>query len=57
MNQTTSSFYPIILRVSGVKHGRPFFGTYRLVFDKKSLTYLTPKNMPDEIKPFDEIKP
>jgi hypothetical protein len=39
---SASSFYPIILRVSGVKHGRPFFGTYRLVFDKKSLTKLSP---------------
>src|SRR5260370_12128093 len=49
---SASSFYPIILRVSCVKHGRPFPGNYRLVFDKKSLTYLAPKNMPDEIKPF-----
>jgi hypothetical protein len=49
-HSSASSFYPIILRVSGVKHGRPFLGNYRLVFDKKSLTYLAPKNMPDEIK-------
>jgi len=46
-----SLFYPIILRVSGIKNGRPFRGNYRLVFDKNSLTYLAPKNLPDEIKP------
>ena len=44
-------FYPIILRVSGIKEGRPFRGNYRLVFDKNLLTYLTPNNMPDEIMP------
>jgi hypothetical protein len=47
---SASSFYPIILRVSGIYNGRPFRGNYRLVFDKSSLTYLAPKNMPDEIK-------
>jgi hypothetical protein len=45
-------FYPIILRVSGIKEGRPFRGNYRLVFDKNSLTYLAPNNMPEEIKPY-----
>jgi hypothetical protein len=50
-HSSASSFYPIILQVSGIKNGRPFRGNYRLVFDKSSLTYLTPKNMPDEIKP------
>jgi hypothetical protein len=50
-HSSASSFYPIILRVSGIKHGRPFHGNYRLVFDKNSLIYLTPKSMPDEIKP------
>jgi hypothetical protein len=53
--QTQSSaslFYPIILRASGISHGRRFRGNYRLVFDKSSLTYLAPKNMLDEIKPF-----
>ena len=47
-----ASFYPIILRVSGIREGRPFRGNYRLVFDKNSLTYLAPNNMPDEIKPY-----
>ena len=57
---SASSFYPIILRVSGIHHTRPFRGNYRLVFDKSSLTYSFPKNMPDEIKPLaprNEIKP
>ena len=50
-HSSASSFYPIILQVSGIKNGRPFRGNYRLVFDKNSLIYLTPKSMPDEIKP------
>jgi hypothetical protein len=57
---SASSFYPIMLRVSGIYRGSPFRGSYRLVFDKSSLTYSFPKNMPDEIKPFaprNEIKP
>ena len=33
------------------RKGRPFRGNYRLVFDDKSLKYVTPENMPDEIKP------
>ena len=36
---SASSFYPILLRLSGLKAGRPFHGNYRLVFDKNSLTY------------------
>jgi hypothetical protein len=48
---SASSFYPITLRVSGSYNGRPFRGNYILVFDKGSLRYLVPKNMPDEIKP------
>ena len=47
---SASSFYPLILRVSGVQKARPFRGNYRLVFDDKSLKYVTPKNLPDEIK-------
>ena len=31
--------------------GGPFRGSYRLVFDNNSLTYLAPNSMPDEIKP------
>jgi hypothetical protein len=50
-HSSASSFYPIILRVSGIREGHPFRGNYRLVFDKNLLTYLTPNNMPDEIKP------
>jgi hypothetical protein len=50
-NSIASSFYPILLRVSGIYRGSPFRGSYRLVFDKNSLTYLAPNNMPDEIKP------
>jgi hypothetical protein len=48
---SSATFYPLILRVSGIQKGRPFHGNYRLVFDDKSLKYLTPENMPDEIKP------
>ena len=51
MRSSANSFYPLALQVSGIEKGRPFRGNYRLVFDKTSLTYLTPKNMPDEIKP------
>jgi hypothetical protein len=51
-HSSASSFYPIILRVSGIREGRPFRGNYRMVFDKNSLTYLAPNNMPDEIKPY-----
>ena len=51
-NSFTSLFFPILLRFSGVKNGRPFHSNYRLVFDKKLLTYLAPNNMPDEIKPY-----
>ena len=49
-HSSASSFYPIILRASGTNHGHRFRGNYRLVFDKGSLTYLAPNNMPDEIK-------
>jgi hypothetical protein len=38
-----------MLQVSGIEKDRPFRGNYRLVFDEKSLKYLTPENMPDEI--------
>jgi hypothetical protein len=48
---TQSDFYPIILRVSGIKGGRPFKGNYRLVFDKDSLKYVVPKGVPEEIAP------
>jgi hypothetical protein len=50
-HSSASSFYPLILQVSGIQKGRPFRGNYRLVFDEKSLKYLTPENMPEEIKP------
>jgi hypothetical protein len=50
-HSSEGSFYPIMLRVSGVYRGSPFRGSYRLVFDKDSLTYLAPNNMPDEVKP------
>jgi hypothetical protein len=50
-HSSVGPFYPIILRVSGNQKGRPFRGNYRLVFDEKSLKYLTPENMPDEIMP------
>jgi hypothetical protein len=49
-HSSANSFYPIILRVSGIKNKRPFRGNYRLVFDMSSHKYLSPKNMPDEIK-------
>jgi hypothetical protein len=48
---SSASFYPIILRVSGNKEGRPFRGNYRLVFDDKSLKYARPENIPDDIMP------
>ena len=51
-SSANSSFYPLILRVSGIKNGRPFGGNYRMDFDKSSLTYPAPKGMPDEVKPF-----
>ena len=44
-HSSVSSFYPIILRVSGIQKGRPFRG------DDKSLKYLRPENVPDEIMP------
>jgi hypothetical protein len=47
---SSATFYPLILQVSGILNGRPFRGNYRLVFDDKSRKYLTPKNMPEEIK-------
>jgi hypothetical protein len=47
---SANSFYPLTLQVSGTEKGRPFRGNYRLVFDDKSRKYLTPKNMPEEIK-------
>jgi hypothetical protein len=50
-HSSASSFYPIMLTVSGIYRGSPFSASYRLVFDKDSLTYLAPNNMPDEIKP------
>jgi hypothetical protein len=50
-HSSASSFYPLKLRVAGIQKGRPFRGNYRLVFDDKSLKYLTPENVPDEIKP------
>jgi hypothetical protein len=49
---SASFFYPIKLQVSGIRDGRSFRGNYRLVFDKNSLRYSVPENMPDEIKPF-----
>ena len=48
---SVGTFYPIMLRVSGINKGRAFRGNYRLAFDKNLLTYLVPNNMPDEIKP------
>jgi hypothetical protein len=59
-HSSASSFYPILLQVSGIEKGRPFRGNYRLVFDKNSLRYSVPENMPDEIRPAasrTEIKP
>ena len=49
-HSSASSFYPIVLRVSGIREGRPFRSNYRLVFDDMSRKYLTPKNMPEEIE-------
>jgi hypothetical protein len=50
-HSSASSFYPLILQVSGIQKGRPFRGNYRLVFDDKLLKYLRPENVPDEIMP------
>ena len=50
-HSSVGPFYPIILQVSGIQKGRPFRGNYRLVFDNKSLKYLRPENVPDEIMP------
>ena len=38
-HSSASSFFPILLRLSGLKAGHPFRDNYRLVFDKNSLTY------------------
>ena len=35
-------FYPLVLRASGVKEGRPFNKTYRVPFDTSSFKYLVP---------------
>jgi hypothetical protein len=49
---TADTFYPLVLRVAGVRQGRrPFKGTYRFLFDRQSFKYTTPPNMPDDIKP------
>jgi hypothetical protein len=50
-HSSVGPFYPIILRVSGNQKGRPFRGNYRWVFDDKSLKYVRPENVPDEIMP------
>ena len=38
-------FYPLILRASGVKSGRPFNKTYRVPFDTSSFKYLVPNEI------------
>jgi hypothetical protein len=50
-HSSTNLLYPIMLQASGIYHGSPFRGSYRLVFDKNSLTYLAPSNMPEDINP------
>ena len=55
-HSSASSFYPLTLQVSGIQKGRPFRGNYRLVFDEKSLKYLRPENVPDEIMPQVEVR-
>ena len=50
-HSSATSFYPIMLQAWGNYHGHPFRGSYHMVFDKSALTYLSPQNMPDEIKP------
>jgi hypothetical protein len=50
-HSSASSFYPIMLQVSGIEKARPLRGDYRLVFDDKSLKYVRPENVPDEIMP------
>jgi hypothetical protein len=45
-------FYPLVLRASGERKGRLFNNTYRLVFDKSSLMYRIPPDLPQEVKPF-----
>ena len=40
-----ATFYPLILRVSGVKEGRPFNKTYRVPFDSSSFRYLVPREI------------
>jgi hypothetical protein len=50
-HSSATSFYTIILQAWGNYHGHPFRGSYHMVFDKSALTYLSPQNMPDEIKP------
>jgi hypothetical protein len=45
-------FYPLVLRASGERKGRLFNNTYRLAFDKSSLRYRIPPDLPQEVKPF-----
>jgi hypothetical protein len=44
----STTFYPLVLRASGIKQGRPFRNTYRVQFDGRSLKYLSPPNTPDD---------
>ena len=49
-NSQGGTFYPLVLRASGVRQGRPFRGTYRFAFDEHAIKYVAPKNLPDELK-------
>lgn len=46
-NSRAGTFYPLVLRASGVRQGRLFEDTYRFVFDERALKYTVPQNMPD----------
>jgi len=50
-NSRADTFYPLILRASGIRKGRAFKGTYRFVFDRHALQYTAPRNMPEELSP------
>jgi hypothetical protein len=49
--KSSSIFYPLVLRVSGVRQKHMFKGTYGFVFDRHEFKYTVPPDVPEEIKP------
>ena len=44
-NSPAGTFYPLVLRASGIRQGQPFESTDRFVFDERALKYMAPQNM------------